>query len=1341
MGILDAPVNLSKLASKFQAVKPSGLYTNTVVSSATIANLTSAPTLTSYTNFLPSSGFSAAMSTISTVNGSNVVSYTNVAGTSALQVGAPFIEVQTSALKPIAIPINAIITAFDLTAKTITLSRPCFSTQASLAIVIGSTKISVIGGFMYRYSANLSCAISSVTSAAPAYNLGPWAVEFETDVANFNTSVFGVMIQINTNGAGTKPYRIAIDDVYQTSAEVQTAQTGTNYITIQFTNSGIHKVRIELQQGMLLTALYGLTGSSLIAPKPDQNIRVCMYADSFFAGGGNGQFGPNNMGFWLPMALGWTPDDCSVGGTGYINTGGVNYNFADPVRISDTNTNRIYDAIIIQGSVNDSGQSATAITANALAVFQGIRANQPKATFFIFGCAATIITNLNSAQAVENAVLAAFTAWGDKNAYFFRDSTDVNGSWITTNNQSTYILASDGTHPIPGIGQTYFVNRMQNLILDILKSGNITPPVDTSIILSPINNALVSKYGFYSNPNYRSFSGSGNTIFNNTPITTAGTIGNVMFSVNGVQPVVIYLMRLVSGNTYQPISSVTVTPNIGTNIVNVNLPCLAGDFVGIYYGSNNTYFGNGNIPGQQFLILSGVPASAGSAFGTTANSSIALYFEVLDKQTPVKQADKINLSITPTTYLTIGRTDLHAGTATVNNSYVTSNFLQAGVLKSISVWCTVAGAATVFVCRGASTYIWMQYSINFIAVVGLNVIPINDLPVVEFDRVGFFSATGAAQVGFGSVASTAATYYTLPTRLPIVVPQQMNTNTSAIIAISAQIAVNPVVNPNLTGKPDIYSEVFGPTLNSQWTNTTNWSSTTAGLTSTSAGLANAMILNNQYNILNRTTRVVMNMTTTFKGGIVFKQKETGTQQEGTIAVVDAANSLLIIYNLWDSTSSLPTVYKSIAIPTVIAGRQYYLEIEKSYYLNKVRWIDTITGVVTEVDAINIANDTLGGATQAQVYTGGRQSDTVGLVHLSGTTATFISIEMFMNSLYPLLYIVGDSITEGYGVNDGLQYGQLLAKQIGYNNVVISARGGSAIPAVIEKMSTEVSVLNPRYVMVTIGSNGGNSQVLIAQLIDLIYFYGAKPIINCIPCMSTGQAGTNTGDILTAAGNFPMCRFDIATATNNDITSTQNAALFTSDLLHPNDAGHAAMFARMKIDVPFLFAQNNTNNLGYSVPITSTYAIANHYNDVGSASTTETTLYTDTLPGGIFHYNGDVIKALYSGIFVNSASTKQLRAYFNGSLIFDSTALTISAASSWQLEVEIIRDTLTTARITVSFTAIGTSTNTAAKYTALSSLVYDTPFVLNITGTAAGGTAANNDVVASTGLLQFKSQLG
>lgn len=161
-------------------------------------------------------------------------------------------------------------------------------------------------------------------------------------------------------------------------------------------------------------------------------------------------------------------------------------------------------------------------------------------------------------------------------------------------------------------------------------------------------------------------------------------------------------------------------------------------------------------------------------------------------------------------------------------------------------------------------------------------------------------------------------------------------------------------------------------------------------------------------------------------------------------------------------------------------------------------------------------------------------------------------------------------------------------------------------------------------------------------------------------------------------------------------------------------------------------------LGYNgsawVNQASSVSLFQHFADVGSVSTTETDLYSDSIAGGTLSGNGNTIFARYAGTFANTTSAKRIRVYLAGTAIFDSGALTISAASDWDVAVTLVRESATVVRCSVAANLTGASTGEFANYARLTGLTLSSANILKITGTASGTGVANNDIVASLGVV-------
>lgn len=170
---------------------------------------------------------------------------------------------------------------------------------------------------------------------------------------------------------------------------------------------------------------------------------------------------------------------------------------------------------------------------------------------------------------------------------------------------------------------------------------------------------------------------------------------------------------------------------------------------------------------------------------------------------------------------------------------------------------------------------------------------------------------------------------------------------------------------------------------------------------------------------------------------------------------------------------------------------------------------------------------------------------------------------------------------------------------------------------------------------------------------------------------------------------------------------------------------------------------NQNTVAVMAGLATSFAkvggsIFSHFADAGTpASTTETDLYSDTTIANTLSVSGDTFESKYAlQLTSTGGATKQVRVYFAGTLIYDSTAISVLAASDLQIEVVIVRTGSSTAIATVKIIAPSALISAPIKITSLTGLNFATTNILKITGQAGAGAAAN-DVLAKIGLLYWK----
>lgn len=180
-----------------------------------------------------------------------------------------------------------------------------------------------------------------------------------------------------------------------------------------------------------------------------------------------------------------------------------------------------------------------------------------------------------------------------------------------------------------------------------------------------------------------------------------------------------------------------------------------------------------------------------------------------------------------------------------------------------------------------------------------------------------------------------------------------------------------------------------------------------------------------------------------------------------------------------------------------------------------------------------------------------------------------------------LIMYGDSITEpeDYWPNKYFEnaWTQLIIKEV-------ERRGGKAVSS--GRISTKITELNTRirlelpyvkakYVMITIGTNGGNTVDNLTNLVNYIKNQGAIPILNHIPCNESNSQVSVNAIIDTVRANTGVngCDFDLCTSMNGDGAAVDKSKMWNESNTtwhHPNVAGSLAMFAQTLIDVPEIY---------------------------------------------------------------------------------------------------------------------------------------------------------------------------
>jgi hypothetical protein len=143
-------------------------------------------------------------------------------------------------------------------------------------------------------------------------------------------------------------------------------------------------------------------------------------------------------------------------------------------------------------------------------------------------------------------------------------------------------------------------------------------------------------------------------------------------------------------------------------------------------------------------------------------------------------------------------------------------------------------------------------------------------------------------------------------------------------------------------------------------------------------------------------------------------------------------------------------------------------------------------------------------------------------------------------------------------------------------------------------------------------------------------------------------------------------------------------------------------------------------------------------DVGNSTTTETDIYSYTVPANVLIATGDKLSAFFSMNIVGSGTaTRTIKIYFAGTVCFNSGALSLGANGNWQAYVELVRTSSSTARVSVGLQTAGATTTAYSSETDLTGSSFTGTNILKLTAQAGAVGAATNDITGKHGYVELK----
>lgn len=185
---------------------------------------------------------------------------------------------------------------------------------------------------------------------------------------------------------------------------------------------------------------------------------------------------------------------------------------------------------------------------------------------------------------------------------------------------------------------------------------------------------------------------------------------------------------------------------------------------------------------------------------------------------------------------------------------------------------------------------------------------------------------------------------------------------------------------------------------------------------------------------------------------------------------------------------------------------------------------------------------------------------------------------------------GDSITEpeSYFPASTFEYSwtRLMTRRMN-EKAVVSGRGGTNVAEIMYRIGNELPYLGAKYCIITIGTNGGNTEANLSALIEYVLSLNIIPLLNHIPCYShCGDAESYKArnlqiDSIREKYNIKGIDFDKATSINGDGKEIDLSTMWKENYggtsiyyHHPNTIGALKILNQSLIDIPEVYQFTN-----------------------------------------------------------------------------------------------------------------------------------------------------------------------
>jgi len=701
------------------------------------------------------------------------------------------------------------------------------------------------------------------------------------------------------------------------------------------------------------------------------------------------------------------------------------------------------------------------------------------------------------------------------------------------------------------------------------------------------------------------------------PAMVSGFIKKINASFSGAGTVVIHTVTKNTDGTFNVINSATLPVIAGSQSIHVpNLAIAKGAYIALY-STVNIAMVSGSSAAPYYFKVGDISGSNVVMGGRETTYAYAVAFEYENTPTITVQSENIDpvlLSRVTASESVIAGLAFEGGLpllGTIGPGALTTNTVAMGnatgihdqqvvadgFITKLSATFSAAGTVVIHaVTRNTDGTFNVINSFTSSVVIGYNEVQVPNLAIAKGSYIALYSTATIAMVSGSSAApyyfkvgdisgsnvvmggreityAYAVTFdytYTPPTTIlsehidPVLI--------SRITSLEAEVTTLPG-NINLSTNALLESVSKFTSLPAGWNNAGAWTFVEGAAGSTGVGIDNQLRTNKRYGLDKRVIRWEFEITSATTTVAFLTNPIEGAIAAGSVIQITSAGALNVMTKY--SGQGTPTILSAHSMGfTLSIGVRYVFEWELAGRTFTTRIWNPQNAANQSFEYSRTVSAWGYTTYPSWVYDQGTMQGAPGVAVIVGSANMCAFDHYASGSPAPYLYVIGDSITEHFGIPDKFTLATLLRKEFGTHRVMNSGVGGAQTPGALLRIQDELIYIRPQWVLIYVVNNDDSYATNLSSIIAFAQALGCKVIVGTIP------GDTGRSNIIKA---LPESVYKVdwaAELTDNGAGITKVAAYYAStdasgaaynDNLHPNALGDLRRFKRLRADVPTLFS--------------------------------------------------------------------------------------------------------------------------------------------------------------------------